>query len=61
MRFFRRLKPLVQRAVKLAIAHLLENIGVPSLVDLESFVAVGAGNFMHGCGAFLVGQINVPL
>jgi hypothetical protein len=38
----------VQLFFKIAIAHLLEDVGVPRLVDLEGFVAMGADNFMHG-------------
>ena len=32
---------LVQSLLKLAIAHLLEDVGVPRLVDLEGFAAGG--------------------
>ncbi|MDP3228049.1 MAG: hypothetical protein Q8N13_08725 [Acidovorax sp.] len=42
------LKPLVQLFIKIAIAHLLEDVCVPRFVDLEGFVAVGADDFMHG-------------
>jgi hypothetical protein len=38
----------VQLLLKLAIAHLLEDVGVPRFVDLEGFAAVGADDFMHG-------------
>jgi hypothetical protein len=38
----------VQLLFKIAIAHLLEDVGVPRLVDLEGFVAVGADDFVHG-------------
>ena len=41
------LQPLMQLLLKLAIAHLLEDVGVPRLVDLEGFAAVGADDFMH--------------
>jgi len=34
--------------LKLAIAHLLEDVGMPRLVDLEGFAAVGADDFVHG-------------
>jgi hypothetical protein len=44
------LQPLVQLFFKIAIAHLLEDVGVPCLVDLEGFVAVGADDFVHGAG-----------
>jgi hypothetical protein len=39
----------VQLLLKRAIAHLLEDVGIPRLVDLEGFVAVGADDFVHGC------------
>ena len=39
------LQPLVQLLLKLAIAHLLEDVGVPCLVDLEGFAAVGGRRF----------------
>ena len=42
------LQPLVQLFVKIAIAHLLEDVGVTRFVDLEGFAAVGADDFMHG-------------
>ena len=46
---------LVQSLLKLAIAHLLEDVGIPRLVDLEGFAAVGADDFVHGNGALLIG------
>jgi hypothetical protein len=50
------LEALVQLLLKRAIAHLLEDVGIPSLVDLEGFAAVGADDFVHGrWGSFLVG------
>ena len=39
------LQPLMQLLLKLAIAHLLEDVGVPCLVDLEGFAAVGGRRF----------------
>ena len=42
------LQPLVQLLFKITITHLLEDVGVPRLVDLEGFVAVGADDFVHG-------------
>ena len=42
------LQPLVQSLLKLAIAHLLEDVGIPRLVDLEGFAAVGADDFVNG-------------
>ena len=42
------LAPLVQLFVKVAIANLLEDVGVPRFVDVEGFAAVGADDFMHG-------------
>ena len=39
---------LVQLLLKLAITHLLEDVGIPRLVDLEGFAAVGADDFVHG-------------
>jgi len=33
--------------IKLAVANLLEDLGISSLVDLERFLAVGADDFMH--------------
>jgi hypothetical protein len=44
------LQPLVQLLVKIAITHLLEDVGVPCFVDLEGFAAVWADDFMHGNG-----------
>jgi hypothetical protein len=41
------LQPLVQLLFKVGIAQLLEDVGVPRLVDLEGFVAVGADDFVH--------------
>jgi hypothetical protein len=38
----------VQSLLKLAIAHLLEDVGIPRLVDLEGFAAVGVDDFVHG-------------
>jgi len=53
-----------QLLLERAIAHLLEeDVGIPRLVDLEGFAAVGADDFVHGgCGAFvvLVVQITKP-
>jgi hypothetical protein len=37
----------VQLFFKIAIAHLLEDVGVPRFVDLEGFAAVGADDFVH--------------
>ena len=48
-------QPLVQLLVKIAIAHLLEDVGLPGFVDLEGFAAVGADDFMHGNGTLFVG------
>jgi hypothetical protein len=45
---FGQLQPFVQLLLKIAIAHLLEDVGIPRLVDLEGFVAVGADDFVHG-------------
>ena len=42
------LQPLVRLLFKLAIAHLLEDVGIPHLVDLEGFAAMGADDFVHG-------------
>ena len=53
------LQPLMQLLLKLAIAHLLEDVGIPRLVDLEGFAAVGADDFVHGDGTFLVGWIGI--
>ena len=41
-------KPFMQLLLERAVAHLLEDICVPRLVDLEGFVAVGADDFVHG-------------
>ena len=49
------LQPLVQLFVKIAIAHLLEDVGVPRFVDLEGFAAVWTDDFMHGDWAFSCG------
>jgi hypothetical protein len=38
----------VQLLFKIAITHLLYDVGVPRLFDLEGFVAVGADDFVHG-------------
>jgi hypothetical protein len=46
-------KPFLQLLLERAIAHLLQDICVPRLVDFECFVAVGADDFMHvGCFRF---------
>jgi hypothetical protein len=45
----------LQLFVKIAIAHLLEDVGVPRFVDLEGFVAVWTDDFMHATGPLLVG------
>lgn len=42
------LQPLERLLLKLAIAHLLEDVGIPRLVNLEGFAAVGADDFVHG-------------
>jgi hypothetical protein len=57
------LQPLVQLLFKIAITHLLENVGVPRLVDLEGFVAVGADDFVHVGVLFLlvVDKSSLPL
>lgn len=52
------LQPLMQLFFKIAIAHLLEDVGVPRLVDLEGFVAVGADDFVHVAGALVVGRVG---
>ncbi|WP_245632301.1 hypothetical protein [Edaphobacter aggregans] len=44
---FSQLKALVQLALEVAVSHLLQNVRVPSLVNLECFPAVRAANFMH--------------
>jgi len=36
--------------LKLAIAHLLEDVGIPCLIDLEGFAALGADDVVHGDG-----------
>ena len=33
---------------KLAVTHLREDVGIPRLVNLEGFAAVGADDFVHG-------------
>jgi len=38
----------MQLLLKSAVANLLQDIGVASLVDLEGFVAVRANDFVHG-------------
>ena len=50
---------LVQSLLKLAIAHLLEDVGIPRLVDLEGFVAVGADDFVHGEWNSFVGRAAI--
>ena len=42
-----RLEALVQLLLTLAIAHLLEDVGIPRLIDLEGFAAVGTDDFVH--------------
>jgi hypothetical protein len=37
----------VQLLLTLAIAHLLEDVGIPRLIDLEGFAAVGTDDFVH--------------
>ena len=46
------LQPLVQLLVKIAIAHLLEDVGLTRFVDLEGFAAEGADDFMHSNAFF---------
>ena len=46
---------LAQLFVKVAIAHLLEDVGVPRFVDLERFAAVEADDFRNCDWPFLVG------
>lgn len=41
------LQPPVQLLLKLAISHLLEDVGIPCRVDLEGLAAVGADDFVH--------------
>jgi hypothetical protein len=42
----------VQLLLKLAIAHLLEDVSVARFIDFERFAAMGADDFMHGSLAF---------
>jgi hypothetical protein len=49
------LQPIVQLLFKIAITHLLEDVGVPRLVDLEGFVAVGQMNSCMWDGTLRVG------
>ena len=44
-------KSLMQLLLERAVAHLLQDIGVPRLLDFECFASVGADDFMH-VGAF---------
>jgi hypothetical protein len=55
------LQSLVQLLLELAITHLLEDVGVPRLVDLEGFVAVGADDFVHGGWIFLLVELVLPI
>jgi hypothetical protein len=41
------LQPLVQLLFKITITHLLEDVCVACLVNLEGFMAVGADDFVH--------------
>lgn len=41
------IQPLVKLLLELAIAHLIDDVGVPRLVGLEGFVEVGADDFVH--------------
>lgn len=45
------LLPLVQLLLEHAIADLIEDVGVPRLVGLEGFVAVGADDIVHVCAS----------
>jgi hypothetical protein len=38
----------VQLFIKIAIAYLLEDVGVSGFVDLEGFAAMWTDDFMHG-------------
>lgn len=38
----------MQLVLKRAVANLLEDVGIPGLVDLGGFAALGADDFMHG-------------
>ena len=51
------LQPLVKLLLERAIAHLLENVCIPHLVDLEGFVAAGADDLVHGDWDFSFGWI----
>lgn len=42
------LQPFVQLLLKRAVAHLLQDVRIAGLVNLEGFVAVGADDFIHG-------------
>ena len=41
------LQPFVQLLFKIAIAYLIEDVGVARFVDREGFVALGADDFVH--------------
>ena len=45
-------KPLMQLLLKSAVANLLQDVGVASLVDFECFAAVGADDFVNGGASF---------
>ena len=48
------LQRIVQSLLKLAIAHLLEDVGIPRLVDLEGLAAVGLMISCMGCVLLLL-------
>jgi hypothetical protein len=54
-------QPLVQLLFKIAIAHLLEDVGVPYLADLEGFVTFGADDFVYEDVTFLIARVNIGL
>jgi hypothetical protein len=41
-------QPLLQRLLEAVVAHLLQDLGIASLVDGEGLVAVGADDLVHG-------------
>jgi hypothetical protein len=50
------LKPLVQLLLELAITHLLQDVCVPGLINLECLTAVRADDFMHSLFTFRFSQ-----
>ena len=45
--FLRKFQAVVELLIKLAIAHLLQDVGIARLVNFEGFAAVGTNDIVH--------------